>query len=238
MGCTPKLLVSENNMGSDKISIERIIDSVKANNIEKENFFIEKASVLLIVNNRKTRLVFNTKYVKPDEFMFSIRNNAGIEGARVYISNDTLLINDRVKRKVICGKPKDFEKYSGIPYDFLRIMFGDIFISGKEEEHKYELIDNKVILLQQFNGKKFNSVVDNHIGKVISASFLEENEKEWMTMSYSKHRETYKKIPQVIEIKDFKREMTAKIKLEKIQIPWDGVIEFIPGKGYNIEVIK
>ena len=45
-------------------------------------------------------------------------------------------------------------------------------------------------------------------------------------------------MPLVIELNDLPRNIYAKVKLERIKIPWEGEIEFLSGKGYINEIIK
>ena len=41
------------------------------------------------------------KYELPDKYLISIRSKAGIEAARIFITKDTVLINDRIKSNSI-----------------------------------------------------------------------------------------------------------------------------------------
>jgi hypothetical protein len=40
--------------------------------------------------------------------------------------------------------------------------------------------------------------------------------------------------PREIEIKNIQRETTVDIKIKKIEFPWSGKVEFIPGIGYEL----
>lgn len=237
-GCTAKKFVSERSANDEEKSIEKIINTVKINNLAEENFFIEKANFLITRNNNTTKYLFSVKFIKPDKYLFSIRNFTGIEGARIYITKDTILINDRIEKRILYGKPKDLEKISGLPYFIINIAFGDLFFCENIGIIKSERINNQVILSQQCQGRAWNTVLDPKVGKVKSVVFSTGVQKELIEINYSKFEKKGKHIPMVIELKDLSRNINAKVKFERMQIPWTGEIEFLPGKGYTKEEIK
>jgi hypothetical protein len=237
-GCTAKRFVSERFPGSDEESIERIIGDIRKNNLSEENFFIEKGNLALKQNDKTTKILFSVKFVKPDKYLFSIRNTTGIEGARIYATKDTVLINDRIEKRLLYGKPKDLEKISGLPYFIINIAFGDLFFCGNNEIIKSERLNNKVIITQQCQGKIWNTVLDPEEGKVKSVVFSAGIQGEPIELSYSNFRKKGGHIPMIIELKDMNRNINAKVKIERLQIPWTGEIEFLPGKGYIKEEIK
>lgn len=237
-GCTAKKFISENTTGSETESAERIINNVRRNNISEENFYVEKGDFSVIMNNKKTRYIFNAKYNKPDTYLISIRSNSGIEGVRVYLTKDTVLINDRIGKRLLYGKPKDLEKMSGLSYFMIKAVFGDLIINGDTLKGEKKRIDNQVIVIQQFQGKTWKSVIDPKIGKVESTVFSNRIQKEAIIFSYSKFGRSGKYIPGIIDIEDLTNKVNVKLKLERIQILWKGEIEFIPGKGYTKEEIR
>lgn len=237
-GCTAKRIVSERSPGSDEESIERIISAVRKNNLTLEDFFIEKANLLLTRDDKTTKILFSVKFIKPDKYLFSIRNTTGIEGARIYVTKDTVLINDRIEKRLLYGKPKDLEKISGLPYFIINIALGDLFFCENIGIIKSERINNQVILTQQCQGRLWNTVIDPKIGKVKSVIFSTGIKEETIAINYSKFGGKGNHMPMVVELKDLARNINAKVKLERMQIPWSGEIEFLPGKGYNKEEIK
>jgi hypothetical protein len=237
-GCTAKKFVSERSAGSDEQSIEAVISEVRKNNLCEESFFIEKANVLFTRDNITTKILFSVKYLRPDKYLFSIRSTAGMEGARIYITKDSVLINDRIKKRILYGKIEDLEKISGLPYFFINIAFGDLYFCENEGIIKSERINNKVIITQKCKGKVWNTVLDPVAGKVKSVIFSNEIQKETIAIGYSKYKKNGNYMPMVVELKDLFRNIYVKVKLEGIQIPWKGKIEFLPGKGYTKEEIK
>ena len=69
------------------------------------------------------------KYLKfeyPDKYLISIKSRTGIEGARIYISEDTILFNDRINKKMYYGSSLYLKRKYGLTTNFLPLIFGDI----------------------------------------------------------------------------------------------------------------
>ena len=237
-GCTSKRVVSESWDTLKNESAEKVINAVRKSNISEDNFFIEKADLSVTVNNEIKKFVFNVKFIKPEKYLISIRSTSGIEGARIYISKDTVLINDRIGKRLIYGKPKDLERISGFPYLVLSMIFGDLIPYEDGTKNEKEIVDNQLIMRQSYKGRVVKSVLEPKIGKVKFASFSSGNQKDDVKISYSKFGKTDKHIPGKTDLINLSGNISAKIEIKRIQIPWNGEIEFIPGKGYNKEEIK
>jgi hypothetical protein len=237
-GCTAKRFISERTRGSGEESIESIISEVRRNNLSQENFYIEKATIYFKQDDKTTKILFSVKYIKPDKYLFSLRNPAGIEGARIYVTKDTVLINDRIEKRLLYGKPKDLEKMSGLPYFILNIAFGDLFFCEENEIFKSERRSNQVVLTQQCRGRIWNTVINPEAGKVKSVVFSTGIQGEQIELNYKNFGKKGNHVPGVIELKDMNRNLSADIKIERLQIPWTGEIGFLPGKGYTKEEIK
>jgi hypothetical protein len=236
-GCTIKRFIDEKTSDSDKESVEKIIDVVKNNNISKVNYFIVKGEFSVKINNKLTRLLFSLKHLIPDKYLLSIKSRSGIEGARIYLIKDSVLINERIGKKLLVGTPKDLEKITGIPFFIMNMAFGDLLLFDGNEIAESERINNIVRIQQQHMGKIWNSFLDTNVGKVKSAEFLIGDMGEKIKISYSKFQKTERHVPEVIVLKDPNKKMKVEIRIKRIEIPWDGDIEFIPGKGYVKEEI-
>jgi hypothetical protein len=219
-------------------SFDMELGSLKQFNVSDSSFFIEKADMILRFNDKTTRFIFSVKHEKPDRYLLSLKSSSGLEGARVYLTRDTLLINDRLNRKLLSGKAKDIERTLGIPYDFINLIFGDIITIYDTADIAIERSADKVVISQPLKSMTLTTIIDFDILKPESAVFLNSEKSEVITLKYSKHLKTDKRLPGVVEVKDSVRNLTAKIRFYRIQIPWYGKIEFIPGKGYTKEEIR
>jgi hypothetical protein len=236
-GCTAKRIVSESAFNSNIGSVEDIINKVKNNNISNESFFIEKGNIYIKKNEESNRFIFNCKFQKPDKYLFSFRNRAGIEGARMYITKDTLEINDRIEKKLLYGRPEDMERVYGIPYFVLNKLFGDL-VFEENVNSSFEKDENKIFLNQRSGDGVWKSFLDTKNEKVKSTEFSEKNRGKIIEIIYSKFGKNRGHFPEDIEFKDITKGINGHIYISKMVIPWNGEIEFIPGKGYIKEEIK
>lgn len=231
--------------GSDNRSVkpDEILKNIQKNNLSEENYFIEKGTILLNMNNEKQRLLFSIKFQKPQKYLISVRNSAGMEGARILISEDTLIINDRINKRILFGEPKDIERIAGFNAEMINTLFGDFMAGDKYTSAKLLWANTGTSLEQSYEGKVIRYVLDLKINKILSLDIYnskttEINPVNSLVLSYSKFKRSGKHIPGNIEVKDIGRNLTAKLKIEKLQTPWDGEIEFVPGKDYKSERIK
>ena len=237
-GCTAKRYASYNSSGAKAESTVEILSRTVRNNLAEESFYIEKGSVVINVNDETKKYLFSLKYQKPDKYLISLRSNTGIEGARIYISEDTVLINERIGKRLLTGRLKDLERLSGFPVIFLNAIFGDLVLSKDLNMREVQRVGNTLIINQSIYGRVSESVLDERIGKVVYMKLLKDSYQNELTLTYSKFKKSLKSIPEIVEIKELNRNIEAKIKIEKIQVPWTGIIEFIPGKGYSREEIR
>lgn len=238
VACAPKKYLTESLPSSGEESIERIIENVYRNNISEESFQIEKGSLAVNINNTSNKYLFSVRFNKPDIYLISIRNSTGMEGARIFITKDTVLINDRIGKRILYGKPKELEKYSGFPYYMINAIFGDLVL--KEVRSKGDALSffNSVIITQAYYGKAWKSILDPGKGKVISTSVINSNGQDELTFIYSKFSRAEKHMPLLIEMIDKKNNVNAKIRVEKFRTGSDQEILFVPGKGYSKEEIR
>ncbi len=238
LGCTSRLLLSEGESNWDVKSAENSIAEISKNNISDDNYFIQKADLILKRDNSTSKFIFTGKFEKPDKFLFSIKSITGIEGARIYITKDTILINDRIQKRLLCGNGESLVKLFGVTYSFINIIFGDLILIEKNEKWKMERINNQLILVQGYMKNTLKSNIENKVRKVNRFVFVDELNREEISLEYSKFSKAEKHFPEVIVFNDYKRNISARIRLKKITTPWSGAIEFVPGREYKVEEIR
>ena len=99
------VVVYEESVG-DKLSL---FDRTREKNITETDFNIRKAEIEIKNNDQKQKLLANLKYKNPGTYLLSIRGKTGIEAARVYITKDTILINDRINKRLFYGSTRYLE---------------------------------------------------------------------------------------------------------------------------------
>jgi hypothetical protein len=215
-----------------------ILRITKNRNITNSSFFIEKGKIFTSGKGGNIKLLFTMKYKQPDIYLISLKSWTGIEALRVYIGNDTVLINDRINKITYFGKPFDFEKMTGLPAALLKVSVGDFFTGSGNEKFTEKCIENKVIVNDYFQGLIIRTIIDCYVGKTNSIILTSGAPDELINISYSKHKDDYYKIPGKVELNDLKRNVKIIIKIEKVSIPWDGEIAFIRGKGFTLKRLQ
>jgi hypothetical protein len=212
-----------------------LIQLTESQNITNSSFFIERGGISTSGEGGRINLLFTMKYSQPGNFLISLKSTTGIEAFRIYLSKDTVLINDRINKVTLFGNPSDFERISGLPADLLRISVGDIFIGNKIESNSGMCIDNYMTINDYFQGLIIKSIIDCGLGKTKSAIISSGRLDEQINIIYSKFRSDIYKVPGRIELNDLRRKVKIVIKIEKYSIPWTGGMEFIPGNGYKLK---
>jgi hypothetical protein len=236
-GCNSRLYLSKNSPDSVANTPENIVSNIFKNNLSQESFFIEKGDLIYKTDNSSGRYIFTLKYQKPDTFLVSIKSLAGFEGARIFMTKDTILVNDRIRKRVLYGKPERFENISGFPYYCIYLIFGDI-IRSDNKNIVLENESNGLILLQKIMDKTVRSVPERKLNKIKSVLIASKSGNEELSITYSKFSKSATRFPEVIDLKEYNRNISARIKIRKLQIPWTGSIEFLPGRDYKKEEIR
>lgn len=219
----------------NEISSGNILESVKKQNVTANNIFIQKAEIELLNENGKQKFIGNIKFESPDKYLISIKSRTGIEGARIYVTNDSIFINDRINKKMYFGNSLYFSRKYGLNQSFLPLIFGDIVIDKSYDGSKDKCSDDQLIVNCVVKGVTLDYNIDCNRGKTIFVSQLTNSGSEGIKMKYEEFLNVGNiLIPGKIEIEGSQYDMTIRIKIIKVEYPWNGNIKFIPGKGYEI----
>ena len=226
-----KKSISEKTLNEAPVS--NILEGVEKQNITIDNFFISKAEVEIISDDNKQKLLASIKFNYPDRYLISLKSKTGIEVARIFITDDTVLVNDRFNKKLYFGDPENLKKKFSISPELLPVILGDL-IRGKEiSVENVTCIDNKAEINCNINGIKIDYIIDCKKLKIISASQEFSISTNYTEMQYENFiKAGYGLIPSKIRV-DF-NEFVITVKIEKIDSPWAGDIEFIPGARYDL----
>lgn len=209
--------------------------SLTDKNITERNFFIQKAEIDFISISGMEKVIGSIKYERPDKFLISIKSKTGIEAVRIFISRDTILINDRINKRILYGDPDYLKNKYGIPDNLMGLIVGDYISDNNLELNKKNCLNGKYSLNDEADGIKMKYIIDCKLNKVIYASnetALNANRIE-IKFGHFKAVEA-KLVPEEIEINDFKTNTHIVIRIKKIEYPWTGNVEFIPGYRYEV----
>jgi hypothetical protein len=233
IGCSviKKKSVSENI--DTEGSVSNLLEGIKRQNITNRNFFVQRAEIEVIADNYKQKLLASIKYNFPDKYLISLRSKTGVEVARIFITEDTVLVNDRFNKILYFGKPDNLKKKYNISHELLPIIFGDL-ITGKETlGDNIICTDNKADISYNLNGIKISYLVDCDRMKIVSACQEIDIKTNYKDIKYDDFVKVgYGLMPSMIHM-DFS-EADITVKIEKIEAPWAGTVEFIPGSRYDL----
>jgi hypothetical protein len=218
------------------ISLDSLIIRTIANNVSSESFVIKKAELEIRNGNIDEKLLLNIKQHKEGNFLFSIHGKSGIEAARVLISKDSILVNDRIKKKYFYSGTDYLTDHYGIPVSYIPIIFGD-FVYDKRDIINSDKCSNGRLKVISFSGDtQIEYIIDCQIGKVVfteTKDIMTESKIEMKFSNFMKIEKFF--VARMIEITDSGRNLVCIIKIMKIEaLEDDGIGDpgLIPGKNY------
>jgi hypothetical protein len=235
-GCSiSKKIENTTSEYSSKHITDNILEDVKEKNITNLNFYIEKSEIEILTERGTEKYTGNIKFEKPDKYLISLKSRSGIEGARIYISNDSILVNDRMNRKLYYANASYLEKKYGFNISCLPLIFGDIVLEKGYEESKGKCLENRFKIDCIVKGLRLSYNIDCNKRKVISV--YESN--NYVQQSFRIKYDSFLSIkdfliPKVMEFEENQHNIHIRIKIKKVEFLWNGSIKFIPGRGYEL----
>lgn len=218
-----------------KISLSH---QIMAFNISNNDFNILKAEIDIRNDTEGQRMVGNMKYKKPGTYLISIRNQTGIEAARIFINEDTVLINDRINKKLYFGSTDYlFGKY-GITAAILPIILGD-FITDSDGNEEIICVNNQASYRKENGNKELIYNIDCGKRKVTDVRSLDPVTGKGIIIKFEKFDKIDQiAIPRDIKIMDSAAETSIHLNIIKIETGPESKIIFIPGKNYEQVLLK
>jgi hypothetical protein len=212
-----------------------ILENVKNQNITNNNFFIKKAEIEVVTQNRKDKFICNLKFENPGKYLISIKSRSGIEGARIYISGDTILVNDRISKKLYFGTSFYLEKKYGLTQSCLPLIFGDVVFGKTDLDKKEQCSGEKLKINCIVKGIALIYDIDCKIKKAISVNMITSYVQPYILIKYGSFVNIENiLIPRLVEFEDTQYNTKIKVRILKVELPWNGNVKFIPGKGYEL----
>lgn len=216
-------------------STKQSSDEFQIRNVSNENYYIQKAEVQVSGQGGVDKLLLTVKYRKPDQYLISVRNKTGIEAARLFISADTILLNDRINRKLYISSPDYLKKKYGLTLSVIPVLIGDCIEKRGSIFKEEDCINNRIEVEGYVSGVKINYLIDCKLEKPVLSVLESSLSAERIEVRNSEFFEVENHIiPGSIEINDYKRENIIDIKIKRITFSWEGDIDFIPGNNYEI----
>jgi hypothetical protein len=228
-GCS---VIKKGSIPDSKYSVESsgrgFLETIEIQNLTSQNFFITKAEIEVTSVGESQKFLASIKFIVPDRYLISLKSKTGIEAARIYITSDTVLVNDRINRVLYFGDPEHVSEKFGLSADILPLLFGDFIKGNVKPDQKIICSDGKAELGCSFSGILINYIIDCNKMKISSAIQETSFNMNSAEMEYGSFiRAGVGLVPSDINMNY--NNTSVKIKIVKIETPWDGIIEFIPG---------
>lgn len=238
-GCSTVRKVTETGTVSNMGKYNSMTDRILSLNMTGNNFNIVKAEIEILNNNKKQELIASMKYRKEGNYLVTLKNRTGIEAARIYITKDTIMINDRFSKKLYCGSNIYLIKKYGIETNALPLVFGD-YIDELKEVEKIRDCENGISEIQGYlNQKEIWYYLDCNKAKVLSVTISEKKGSAEMNIQFSNFRSIGEMVfPGKINIEDIASETKVQINIISIDYYKEEPIEFIPGKNYERIILR
>jgi len=239
-GCSPSRKAARATGDSEKAALAgNSIETVVLNNLSNNSFYIQKADIRVIQDNISVRLIADIKFKRPDSMLITVRSRTGIEGGRAFITRDTLIIRDRINKKLMVGKPEILGTKYGIEKSFILSVLGDIVIEEKDRAVTMECIRGDFRKEYLVGGKNVEYIIDCQRKKLKQAYFEGDIKTGNITIAMSEIVNSGKVVyPGKIEINDDLKSMAIVLEIKKIESPWNGKMGSVSGQGYKVVKIR
>lgn len=222
------------NTASTASAIENLNESIVNQNITSRGFYIERAEFKIKSSAGEKSGLGTVKFVMPDKFLISIKSNAGIEVARIFLSGDSVLVNDRFNKRLYYGSTSYLKSKFGVTTAMLPVFLGDYVNDQKFDSTRIKCTDGKLNVLGIISNVKVKYLIDCELRKCILTVPEDMEDENSLVIKYSEFiKGTSINSPGKIEILETKSSTTIEIRIQEIISPWNGVIDFIPGKQYK-----
>lgn len=214
-----------------------IIDDVIDKNLTNRGFNIVRAEVEVENGEESQKFIASVKF-NDGSYLVSLRSRAGIEAGRIFMTKDTILVNDRINRILYYGKPEHLRTLIGYPADLLPLVFGDLLVSEKRID-TLRCMENQSYSNQVYQGMRLKYVIDCRLKKVREIEqegSYNGNENVISFIDFEKEQSVT--FPKSIKITNNRSGMVIIVKIDKIEVPWNDVIEFIPGNNYEKKELR
>ena len=103
----------------------------------------------------------------PDKFLISLKSNTGIEVARIYISGDSIFVNDRFNKKLYYGSTSYLKNKVRSDNLLTSVALGDYVNDERLDSTRLNCIDGKLNVEGIVKNVNINYLIDCESGKSI-----------------------------------------------------------------------
>jgi hypothetical protein len=150
------------------------------------------------------------------------------------MTEDTVLINDRMNRKLYYGSGNDITEKFGYSFKLLPVLFG-AFVLNYDKINEIRNCEEEVYIINsKFENYNLKYSISCRSDRLTSLVISDESDTKPVIISYYEIKKYgfvyyYSKVL----INDLRGFNSLKIMIKKIEAPYEGFIEFVPGRNYE-----
>lgn len=203
-------------------------------NLTNNNFFIERADIEISTQDGIQNVIATVKYELSGVYLISIRSKTGIEAARILITKDSVLVNDRINRELLYGSTDILSDKYGVEYSLIQLIFGDIVVGGTVFLNNSDCIKGFEKITENVSGKRVQYLLDCKTGLLSETTVQSDRPESQVIFTFKNFLKSVSGVyPSVIYMEYPERQLRIKARIKKINSDFDGHIEFIPGSKYE-----
>ena len=236
-GCSVKRKVLSSATDSDFTEMLNISDVTELN-FTAQSFFIQRADLNIVGNGGSQKATATIKFAEPDSFLISVRALGVLEVARILITSDTILINDRLNSTLYFGSNQNVKNKYGFDLMVFPILLGDL-ITGSQTLTGINCNGGNAVLRELRGDYIINYFINCETKKCKKVTV----ENEFMDDSVSIEFDSFDKadkmiFPTYLRINNFANFALFEMEVKRIEFNIDSGIEFVPGRNYTRVEIK
>ena len=238
-GCSVKRTALLSTRDSDlESSVMLAVSDIAELNFTAQPFFIPRADINIVNNNESQRVMAIVRFAQPDSFLISVRAFLGFELARILITSDTLLVNDRINRTLYFASNQNLKTRFGFDLMFFPVLLGDL-ITGKHTLSEINCSD-KTTVFREF-GREYiiNYFIDCTTKKCRRVTVENQFMRDYISIEFDDFGAEGKMIfPKHVKINNFANFDLLEMKIDRVEFGAGSAIEFIPGRNFERVEIK
>jgi hypothetical protein len=208
-------------------------------NMSGSDYNILKAVVKISAEEEENEFLVNIKYKKPDNYLISVKSKTGIEAARIFVSEDTVLMNDRINKRLYYGSSKYLDEKYGVNVKNIQLLLGDFLTGDNESLDTLKCFNGVALVSDIINGKRIDYRVDCSSGKVTDTYINAGIDNDLLHLRFDKLIAMENIIiPGLITLANEKNNLEIKMEMEKVVCGPVYEMVFIAGKGYEMVLLK
>ena len=236
-GCSVKRKSLSSAKDSDFTEMLNVSDITELN-FTAQSFFIQRADLNIRGNGGSQKAMATIRYAKPDSFLISVRALSVLEVARILITSDTILINDRLNSTLYFGSNQNVKKKYGFDLMVFPVLLGDL-ITGSQTLTGINCNGGNAVLREKKGDYILNYFIDCETKKCKRVTIENEFIGDDISIEFDNFDKADKMIfPTYLKINNFANFASFEMEVKRIDFNVDSEIEFVPGRNYKRVEIK